>query len=207
MRVEVSVSATRGRLAGCAAMITTPPCSLPALLDACRLGYVTARAVLMRRADGGRPESWTFQEREWNVPVWFWDHFTGHQSSSQNWERGIFSGKGRAPDGRCWITLTGVFFLAESLAVLLPHTVQKASATAPTSNPGGRPRKEFWDDLWCAVWGQVYRGELVPKRQSEIERAMLDWVNTNGHEVAESTIKPLARKMLAELKREGRNTE
>lgn len=182
-----------------------PNFAAPAILDACRIGYVTARAALMRRADGGRPADWTFQEREWDVPVWFWDNFTTPQSSSQNWERGLFSGKGLTPSGRCWITLTGVYFLAETLDVLLPRSAQMPPTNAAVANPGGRPRKEFWDDLWCAVWGQVYRAELMPKRQSEIERAMLEWVELNEHDVSESSIKPLARKMFAEMQREGKN--
>lgn len=182
-----------------------PSFAAPAILDACRLGHVAARAVLMRRSDDGRSDNWTQQEREWDVPVWFWDHFTEPGSSSQIWERGIFSGRGRAPDARCSITLAGVYFLAESLSVLLPHAAQKASTSAPVPNPGGRPRKEFWDDLWCAVWGQVFRAELMPKRQADIERAMLAWVVANSHDVSESAIKPLARKMFDEMAREGKN--
>lgn len=182
-----------------------PSFAADAILDACRLGYITARAVLMQRADGERPNDWTKQEREWDIPVWFWNDFTEPGSSSQIWERGIFSGRGRAPDARCSITLTGVYFLAESLSVLLPHAAQKASTSAPVPNPGGRPRKEFWDDLWCAVWGQVFRAELMPKRQADIERAMLAWVVANSHDVSESAIKPLARKMFDEMAREGKN--
>ena len=64
---------------------------------------------------------------------------------------------------------------------------------------GGRPPKEWWDDLWCAIWGQVYRGDLQPKSQADIERAMLKWVESREESVAESTLKPLARKMFAEM--------
>lgn len=182
-----------------------PSFAADAVLDACRLGYITGRAVSMRRANGDRPDDWTAQEREWDIPVWFWDHFTGSTGCSQNWERGIFSGRGRAPEGRCWITLTGVFFLTESLDVLLPHSGQASATEAPAPNPGGRPRKEFWDDLWCAVWSKAFFGDFKPKRQSEIERAMLDWAIANGHDVSESTVKPLARKMFAAMQDEGRN--
>ena len=178
-----------------------------AILDACRLGYVTARAVLFRRADEGRPENWSYQEREWVIPVWFWDEFTLPDSSSQDWERGNFSGKGKAPEGRCWITLTGAFFLAESLNLLLPEAARTGQPSPPTPNPGGRPRKDFWDDLWNAVWGQVYHGDLLPKRQADLERAMLNWATANSHELSESTVKPLARKMFATMQGEGKNRQ
>ncbi len=182
-----------------------PNIAAVAILDACRLGYVTARAVIVRRGDGGQTKNWKLQEREWDVPVWFWDNFTLPDSSTQDWERGIFSGTGRAPDGRCWLSLTGLFFLAESLNVLLPHDVQRAPATAPASKSGGRPPKEFWDDLWCAVWGKAFHGDLQPKRQADVERAMLEWAVINGHDVSESTVKPLARKMFAAMQDEGKN--
>lgn len=181
-----------------------PDVATSAILDACRLGYVTARAVMMCRADGGRPGSWTQAEREWAIPVWFWDNFTGAESSSQDWERGNFSGKGRAPNARSWITLTGVFFLAESLNVLLPLSDQKAPATATTLSPTGRPPKGFWDDLWCDIWAKVFRGDFQPKRQSDIERAMLDWASAKNHKLSESTVKPLARKMFAAMQAEDR---
>lgn len=178
-----------------------------AIIDACQLGYISARAVLMRRTDGKQSDRWNLEEREWDVPQWYWDEFTGSGANSQDWERGIFAGLGSGPNGSCSITLTGVYFLSETLNVLLPRSVAAAPlATAPTTKPGGRPRKEWWDDLWCAVWGQVYRGDLTPKRQADIEKAMLDWATANGHEISESVIRPAARKMLAALESEGENS-
>ena len=104
------------------------------------------------------------------------------------------------------MTLTGVYFLAETLSVLLGGGgSQQAEGVAPAINPGGRPRKEWWDNLWCAVWGDVYRGKLKPKRQSDIEKAMLDWAESNGHTVSESVVRPVARKMFNEMTREGEN--
>jgi hypothetical protein len=175
------------------------------LMDHCRLGFVSSRAVLAQQANGGRPNDWSAEEREWDIPQWFWENFTGTESSSQDWERGLFAGKGSAPDGWCWITLTGVYFLAESLNVLLPTRADASAAEAPAPNPGGRPRKEWWDDLWCGVWGEVHRGELIPKTQADLERAMLAWAENRGESVSESTVKPLARKMFAEMNSEGKN--
>jgi hypothetical protein len=176
------------------------------LMDQCQLGFVIGRAVLAQRADGGRPDNWSAEDREWDIPQWFWENFTVKGSSSQEWERGLFAGKGRAPTGRCWMTLTSVYFLAESLAVLLPaHADSSRVESQVAPNPGGRPRKEWWDDLWCAVWGEVYRGDLDPKTQADLERAMLAWAEERGESVSESTVKPLARKMFAAMNSEGKN--
>ena len=101
--------------------------------------------------------------------------------------------------------MTGVFFLKESLNLLLPESARADQSIAPAHNSGGRPRKEFWDDLWNAVWGQVYHGDLQPKRQADLERAMLEWATANSHELSESSVKPLARKMFATMHTEGKN--
>ena len=176
-----------------------------AIMDGCLLGYVTARAVLMRRADGGESKGWSAEEREWDIPEWYWDNFTQPNSSAQDWERGVFSGRGRGPHGYCAMTLTGVYFVAETLNLLLGNDARQAESVAPALNPGGRPRKEWWDDLWCAIWGDVYRGKLDPKRQADIEQAMLTWAESNGHSISESMIRPVARKMLAEMTRKDEN--
>lgn len=174
------------------------------LIDQARLGFVPARAVLMQRSNSGVSESWHHEEREWDVPDWFWEKFTQTGSSSQDWARGVFRGKGRAPTGHCLIKLTDVHFSKEALLALASGEAKEA---ASTTNRGGRPRKEYWDDLWCAVWGQVYHGELTPQRQADIERAMMEWIASRDEEVAESTIKPLARKMFIEMQREAKNLD
>lgn len=170
------------------------------LIDQCRLGFVAARAVQMQRADGGRPDKWTSDAREWDIPDWFWDCFTLPGSSSQNWERGVFAGKGRTPTGSCWITLTGVYFAENALAATVARDPVPAPKVPTESTPGGRPPALFWDDLWCAMFGDIFRG-FQPKSQGEIERAMMAWAAMNGHELGESTVKPRARKLLAEYRR------
>lgn len=173
------------------------------LIEQCRLGFVAAKAPLMQTSRAGRPENWDTAVREWDVPSWFWQNFTQDGSSSQDWERGVFNGKARFPSGPCWIRLSGVHFSKDTLEALLPH--QQSSPTANLPNKGGRPRKDWWDDLWCAMWGQVHRGELIPKNQADVEKAMLAWISEQDESVSESTIRPLARKMFTEMEREGEN--
>lgn len=59
----------------------------------------------------------------------------------------------------------------------------------------GRPRAAFWDDLWAAIAVALYVGELIPKTQADIERAIADWLDANGHSAAESTIRARARRL------------
>lgn len=70
-------------------------------------------------------------------------------------------------------------------------------------NKGGRPLKAFWDDLWVAIFRQIYLGQLTPGKQADIENAMLDWASQNGHELGESSARNAARKLFAALREEG----
>lgn len=169
------------------------------LIDQCKFGFVPARAVLMQKSLSGAAGAWSTEEREWDVPDWFWQNFTVAGQSSQNWERGNFRGRGRSPEGNPLMQLTGVHFLRSALEALAPSS--GPSTPEPNQNKGGRPRKDFWDEMWCAIWGEVYRGDLEPKNQADIERAMMSWIEGRSETASESTVKPLARRMFAEMQR------
>jgi hypothetical protein len=187
------------------------------VIDNCRLGFLSARAVLMQRSDAGRPGEWSHEEREWDVPAWFWSNFIDLQledwddwdSSPHDWQRGIFAGEGDSPTGACWVALTGTHFHVEALQALYPSqgqpSVTSGTSPDPRPSPGGRPPASFWDDLWWSVWGQIYRGDLKPKLQADVEKAMLEWVSAYGHEPSDSTIRPRARKLFQALQDEGKN--
>jgi hypothetical protein len=69
------------------------------------------------------------------------------------------------------------------------------SKAAPSVPKGGRPKADWWDDLWVEICRQIYEGELIPKRQADIERAMLEWVTNRGEDVGATTIRPRASKL------------
>jgi hypothetical protein len=172
------------------------------LLEQCRLGFVAARAVLRKQAKEDDPDRWLIEEREWDIPLWFWSNFTSTGASLQDWERGVFSGRGTTPNGDFWITLSGVYFLRGSLEAMIPASSSTIALPVPTA--GGRPPAVFWDNLWCAIFGKIFRGELIPDRQADVERAMLDWASANGHELSETAAKQRARKLFEEYKAEGK---
>lgn len=164
------------------------------ILAQARLGFIAARAVMATCFRGGRDEvepQWN--EREWDVPTWFWERFTHPDSSAQDWELGTFSGKGAGPDGLRYLTLKDVRFLRTSLDALMP-TATPRHVIAP-SKPGGRPPAAFADDLMCAVWASIYRGDLEPKRQAEVERAIKDWATAQGHDLGDTLAREKARKI------------
>ena len=74
-----------------------------------------------------------------------------------------------------------------------------AAAMAPI-NTGGAPRKVFWDDLWIAIFADIWNNKLVPTKQSDIEEAMLDWAEKRGHKLGETTVKKPAQKLFKAYK-------
>jgi integrase len=116
-------------------------------------------------------------------------------SSSQDWELGVFTGLGNGPSGLRSVTLTAVHFLREPLASLSTTRGEPPVSPSPPKNPGGRPPAAFNDDLMCAVWKRIYEGDLKPKKQAEIERAILDWAATKGYEFSSTTAREKARKI------------
>ena len=149
-----------------------PAAAGSAILNQAKLGFLTARAVIAKGLDGGaRVEPCHWEAREWDVPNWFWQNFTGHGTSSQVWENGMFAGRGTAPTGLRSMTLAGVHFLRASLEVLRPPSASRALTEQPTAkNTGGRPPAAFADELMCAIWASIYQGDFIPVRQAEIER-------------------------------------
>jgi hypothetical protein len=46
---------------------------------------------------------------------------------------------------------------------------------------------------------QLYVGDLQPKRQADITKAMANWLSARGEDVADSTVKERARKLWAAI--------
>lgn len=167
----------------------------PAIIEQARLGFVAGRAVL---AQVGNPNSSSkvWEEREWNIPTWFWAEFTGADRSNQDWELGRFSGKGRMPEGVDYMTLSGVHFLRESLSAV--GWRDDTPDIAPTSGRGRRQEYD-WETAANAIWGQIYRAELIPKNQAQIEHAMQALLRKGDKEPSESTVRPYASRIWSEF--------
>ena len=60
-------------------------------------------------------------------------------------------------------------------------------------NKGGTPGHEFWDDMWAAIAFALYDGDLMPKSQADVERAMTNWIEDRGKSAAVSTVRKRAR--------------
>lgn len=76
-----------------------------------------------------------------------------------------------------------------------PKSMTSVSAAAPLPKKGGRPPAEFWDDMWAAIAASLYSGDLKPRSQADVERAMATWIEANDHSAADSTVRGRARRL------------
>lgn len=103
--------------------------------------------------------------------------------------------------------------LIGAVAPVLPEVTYASAApsapnppqAAPVPHAGGAPRKQFWDDLFIAMFDGIWQGTLKPRRAADLERAMLDWASANGHQLSESSVKTPARKLFAAYNKEVKN--
>lgn len=166
-----------------------------ALFEQAGFGFVAARAILAKQSqesnDTGR---WAWQRREWDVPPDFWLDSSLRSHSDSNIEAGNFGVSSCiATDGK-YLCVSGVHFSLDSVAEIWPST----NRASPRS--GGRTPATFHDDLMCAIWKQIYENELKPRRQADIEHALLAWVENNGHKMSESAAREKAKKIWTSTK-------
>jgi hypothetical protein len=57
------------------------------------------------------------------------------------------------------------------------------------------PSADWWEDLIIDICFRHFRGELQPKTEADVARAMQAWMTERGHEAADSTVRVRARKI------------
>jgi hypothetical protein len=129
-----------------------------------------------------------------------------HLQNADFWETGFarfFIPAAQLEDAqtlRCFDVLLEPIGVRESVpAQMVKPEEGEPSSVSPTIERRGRLRKEFWDDLLIAIFKKIYDGDLKPKTQADIERAMLQWVTENGHELGDSAVRAPARKLFKAL--------
>lgn len=68
-------------------------------------------------------------------------------------------------------------------------------------NKGGKPLAEHWDAMWAEIAFQLFSGALQPKRQSDITKAMNDWLAEKGFDAGDTAVTQRARAMWQRMER------
>ncbi len=140
-----------------------------------------------------------------DIPLLFW-WARGEKALKQNWVAGDFE---TWIEHQTHVKAYGVTFARPNIEKLIPAQpaadAGPIAQSAPTLAKGGRPPADWWEDLLIELCFRHFRGELQPKTQAEIERAMHDWITERGYEAADSTIRIRARKVWNAIKRDAEN--
>jgi hypothetical protein len=79
--------------------------------------------------------------------------------------------------------------------------------TRPTvevpKHAGGRPAWAGWEGLWAEIGAQLYCGDLKPKKQADIEQAMLAIAERTDDGPKIATIRTRARRLWVAIKADG----
>jgi len=146
------------------------------------------------------------------IPNHYWKHISQH--GSDLWGAGDARffltarsiHRAESPIVRCFGIKLNPNDVRETLPPLPPEGPRRwppkreiesvAQASKPKIDKGGRPRKEWWDDFWIEICRRIWMGDLKPKTQADLARAMFEWVeNHPGTDAGETTINAAARKL------------
>lgn len=68
-------------------------------------------------------------------------------------------------------------------------------APAKPKNAGGVPLAEHWDAMWADIAIKLWTGDLAPKTQADVKRAMFAWFNENEIVIGDTAITQRARRL------------
>ena len=182
-----------------------------AIWERLRGGIIRTAALKSSRASPPNAEPLVIETPD-VIPARYWGHFSG-SIASEFWQTGVarffFPPERKRVGHATVIRCFDIRLHPKDVETSFPHSPEislaipdpalqppdRVNQTLPGSHKGGRPRKDWWDDFWIDICRQIYEGDLKPQTQADLERAMHDWVSTQGHEAGETTIRTAARKL------------
>lgn len=128
------------------------------------------------------------------LPTSFWD-LEEPGFSVFDWDSGDFERRDGAVPQRAF----GVRFRRSQIDGLCDLSV-----SAPIlPNKGGKPAASWWDDFWIEIFRQIHSGELDPQSAVDIQKAMLTWAQSNGHNLHKRYARIKANKLWKAIEPEG----
>lgn len=75
----------------------------------------------------------------------------------------------------------------------------KSKQKSDPVNRGGKPLARHWDAVWAEIAFQLWHGDLQPKTQADIKRAMFVWFSAQGIDVGDTAVTQRARQLWQRL--------
>jgi hypothetical protein len=181
---------------------TRSPRASEAIIEACALGQLVARAIRASGHTKGRygnsPNTHEWAAIEWDVPISFWRDFTKPHHAMHDRPLGKVRGESSANGTSEEIELQGLHFHRSGLALLgLVESQPDDDAKAPANS--GRKPKYDWPAATLAIFGEIHRGDFKPENQAEIEKALQVRLAKGDKEPSESTVRPFAKRIWDEM--------
>lgn len=180
--------------------------ALAAIIAYAKVGRIRARATVVTKQwyRQGYGQIRSEESRDAVIPNTFWgDFLEGALTKRLDWQSGVFEVRGFDVADQLKVTLTGVQFDARNLDVIGPPPSDSThSVPSIPSETGGRPRKDFWEELLIEISAAIYRGDLTPTKQGHIEKAMLNWLTDRGWSASPSTVRIRANKLWTAMNRD-----
>lgn len=82
-----------------------------------------------------------------------------------------------------------------AMGIRSQSTASLPDAPAKPKNAGGVPLAEHWDAMWADIAVKLWIGELKPKTQADVKRAMFAWFNENEMTIGDTAITQRARQL------------
>jgi hypothetical protein len=124
-----------------------------------------------------------------------------------DWESGDFAAQIRQNGSEQEWRAFGVAFDRSQIVAMAPPkaaaTASQQTAIAKDRSKGGRPVGTDWEAVMIELARQLYEGELKPKVQADIERAIADYLLAGDLTMSESTIREHARPLWKAIATEG----
>ena len=80
-------------------------------------------------------------------------------------------------------------------AVRVQAVTEKANDLLKKRNPGGKPLAAHWDAMWAAIAVKLWSGELNPKSQADVKKAMINWFNEAEIDIGDTALTQRARQL------------
>lgn len=64
-----------------------------------------------------------------------------------------------------------------------------------SKNAGGVPLAEHWDAMWAEIAVKLWLGDLKPKTQADVKRAMFEWFNSKEIAIGDTAVTQRARQL------------
>ncbi len=74
-------------------------------------------------------------------------------------------------------------------------SVGEISSAGAAKLKGGKPLAAHWDQMWAAIAVALHTGDLKPKTQADIERAMKDWLASKDFDAGDTAVRTRAREL------------